>query len=425
MATIMEILSKPIEERKSLYNVSTPLKRIDEVEIDGQKFSGYKAFSFLWEKSYHKEPTRSSEGTIGNLNDYTSFITPHLKIDFSILSIDDYRRIMQLVYSKNEFTVTCYDVVNDRMTTNKMYFATEEMPKLFLLNRALNGEEWIELLGIDGYTVEMIGTNADLDTVTVTYLQIDPKSNAVIGTYSRDVYARQEILIGYDVPFKNELIHHEPDYYIFNNKWHVCELNENGQWVKTNAEYFDNTAITINGNITFAIGYVKRDDRASFIVYLEHGVGQPTKDEFEQDILYFSMVYYDTFSLDKYTSPNPKVTFLGETFEPYDLKGWYYTPDVGYGSTPLEGEIFNIPHDVTIYQVYKAKEYTLSFNTGVADITMPSITAKYGEQVAVPKISRIGYEFKGWYYKDGYGNLIGSFDGTMPPKDMTIYAIWG
>lgn len=143
---------------------------IDRVIIDGNEFTDYKAFSFLWEKSYVKSPVRSGDGTIGNLNSYATFLTPHLKIDFSMMSIDSYRTLMKLLYSKNEFTVTCYDVVYDETTTNKMYFSTEEMPKLWTMVEALNGnEEAIELLGVQDYVVEMVGTNSEVEVASITY----------------------------------------------------------------------------------------------------------------------------------------------------------------------------------------------------------------------------------------------------------------
>ena len=179
MASIREILSLTPEQRRNTYGVKgtfidsngkTVARNIDKVTIDGNVFTDYGAFSFLREKSYVKSPVRSSSGAIDNLNSYATFITPHLKIDFGLMSIDSYRILMNLIYSKNEFTVTCYDVVNNKDTTNKMYFSTEEMPKLWTIVDALNGDEnAIMLLGVQDYTVEMIGTNNEVETATITY----------------------------------------------------------------------------------------------------------------------------------------------------------------------------------------------------------------------------------------------------------------
>ena len=160
MATIREILQMSPKDRQNLYRVDGTNKQIHKVTIDGIEFSDYSAFSFLWEKTYVKSPIRSSDGTIENLDSYATFLTPHLKIDFGLLSIDNYRALMKLIYSKNEFRVTCYDIVNDTQTTNYMYFTTEEMPKLWTIVEALNGDEnAVMLLGVQDYTVEMVGTN--------------------------------------------------------------------------------------------------------------------------------------------------------------------------------------------------------------------------------------------------------------------------
>lgn len=418
MATILEILSKPIEERKNAYNVK---EKIDEVVIDGQKFSGYKAFSFLWEKSYHKEPVRSSEGVIGNLNDYTTFITPHLKIDFSMMSIDDYRRLMQLVYSKNEFTVTCYDIVNNRPTTNKMYFSTEEMPKLFLLNRALNGESWIELLGIDGYTVEMIGTNADLDTVSVSYFNIDPTTESVKQTYTKDYYVGQEFIVGDGVDFKNANYKKDGKFYNFNGAWDVYELNGKGKWQKTGGQYLDNTALTINKTLALGLSFDETTTEPYYTVSLNYGYGTEKKDAYGNPILSFSIQKGSSFQLEYYTTYAPIVNFLNNECTPYQFRGWYYTPVVVEGSTSLDDTEFDKSHNVLIYQVYDTNTYTLSFETDNGTTINP-VTDKYGASVAIPVLTKEGYKFAGWFYE--YANSGKSFSGTMPPKNTTIYAKW-
>lgn len=163
--TIAEMLALSIEERKQKYKAID----IDKVSIDGNVFTDYKAFSFLWEKTYVKSPERSSRGAIENLNSYATFVTPHLKIDFSVMSIDSYRKIMSLLYEKNEHIVRCYDVIQDDIIQVNMYFATEEMPKLWTIARALNGEQWVELLGVQDYTVELIGTNTNFENIKLTY----------------------------------------------------------------------------------------------------------------------------------------------------------------------------------------------------------------------------------------------------------------
>lgn len=164
--SIMQIMKLSPEERRKEYSA-----KMTDITVRNSKttikLKDYKAYSFFWEKTYIKSPMRANDGSIHNLNDYTTFITGHFKINFSLISIDDYREIMKLIYSnENEFTVTCYDIVYDKQVTIKMYFSPQEMPKLWTISNKIQGstegwDEWIELVGVEGYTVEMIGTNTD------------------------------------------------------------------------------------------------------------------------------------------------------------------------------------------------------------------------------------------------------------------------
>lgn len=168
--SIFELLRMPLSERRTQFDVTAENRRIDRVIIDSNVFTNYGTFSFAWKKSYIQEPERSESGTIEELDSYATFITPYLTINFGIMTISDYRRFAQLYKSRNEFTVTCYDVENDRLTTNRMYFSPNELPKLRMITHALSGQEaWTELVGVEDLTIEMIGTNVGIDEIKITY----------------------------------------------------------------------------------------------------------------------------------------------------------------------------------------------------------------------------------------------------------------
>lgn len=240
--TLKDILTDPnmsLEERRQIYGVKgnytvdgRPIERhIEKVTIDGNEFTDYKAFSFLREKAYVKEPIRSGAGVIGNLNSYATFLTPRLKIDFSMLSIDSYRLLMTLIYGRNEFIVTCYDIVENKDVTYKMYFHPTEMPKLWTIARLLNGEESIELLAVEDFSVELVGTNADLDLYSTMYYYDTNKSSV---EYGEDAYIGQEIVIGNEIDF----INNPPTGYKFSH------------WVTENGTKIDNgISWRVNSNI--------------------------------------------------------------------------------------------------------------------------------------------------------------------------------
>ena len=177
---------------------------IDKVVIDGNTFTNYGDFQFVWEKSYVKSPERSASGAIDNLDSYATFVTPHLILNFAVMSIDDYRAIMRKDLEKNEFVVECYDPIYNTKFVGKMYFSTPAMAKLRTIARKRFDpdtsvwEDFIELVGVDGYTVELIGTNSDLDLVSVVY-HLNPPSDTgvadqVVG--ENNVYKGQSIKLG-------------------------------------------------------------------------------------------------------------------------------------------------------------------------------------------------------------------------------------
>lgn len=129
---------------------------IGSFTIDGISYTEYSDYTFWWEKTYVKQPERSSDGSMGNLDTYSTFLTPHLIVNYDKITIDAYRSIMNQFLSKNEFEVTCYDTINNKMTTNKMYFATPSMPKYFYKTEE---DKNVEVLGVHDYTIELIGTN--------------------------------------------------------------------------------------------------------------------------------------------------------------------------------------------------------------------------------------------------------------------------
>lgn len=135
--------------------------QLDRIEIDGNIIRGYFEYSYLDEKSYFEQPTRSSNGAIENINSYASFLTPRIVIRYNMMHIDDYRKLMTLLQSKNEFTVTCYDIVKDKRVTHKMYFAPTQMPIIY--------QQYLMAMGVQNYEIELIGTNNDIEEYSVVY----------------------------------------------------------------------------------------------------------------------------------------------------------------------------------------------------------------------------------------------------------------
>lgn len=427
MATIEKILRMSATERKAAFGVSALSQHdgkpigIETVIIDGTPFTDYGAFSFLWEKSYVKSPVRSGDGSIGNLNSYATFITPHLKIDFSLMSIDSYRDLMNLIYDKNEFTVTCYDVVNNKMTTNRMYFSTEEMPKLWTIARAINGEEWVELLGVQEYTVEMVGTNASLEMVNIIYYDENGKI-----LYSQEATKGEDVVIQYDyVPTNGR----------FDGEWEKdgssTAIVRNGDAIKANT-YSDSV-----GDIKLKAKVVPTDEYTLSIVY---GNGNPLYNRQTGEVINSVKIkkgqtIATAFANAGITLPNGVSLAFPENgtgsvskvyedipYTPYEFDGWYWTSEKAtttrvYGSTE-----FDKTANATIYQIYSPKPFSVTYEDNSDVVSFDPISVPYSSAVPLPRPRVEGYTLVGWYTDNE--TFEKPFSGTMPPKKLTLYAKW-
>lgn len=415
MATIKEILQMSVENRKTVYKADG----IGTVIIDGNRFTDYKAFSFVWEKSYVKSPTRSGDGTIGNLNSYSTFVTPHLKIDFSLLSIDSYRRLMNLIYSKNEFTVTCYDIVNNRRTANKMYFATEEMPKLWAIARELNGEQWVEVLGVQDYTVEMIGTNADLDTVDILYY--DNNGN-LIAEATKKVVKGTEAIINYNFI--------APTGYRFDGDWEteIGGIVQNGEARKVNQE-LKLTAIVVPTN-QYVLSFNYGNGNVPISAHAGEVVNVPIKqnETLSTAITNAKILLSDgtLFAFPANGTGAKTIVYDGKSYEGrsvWSFNGWYWTTEANDKTKVTGDTVFNSSINRTIYQIYEPIPHSVVYVTNASFISLDTQYIGYGEKVLLPKLAKDGYIFDGWYTTSDFqdGTL---FSGTMPPYAITLYARW-
>ena len=109
------------------------------------------------------------------------------------------------------------------------------------------------------------------------------------------------------------------------------------------------------------------------------------------------------------------LTLAGESFTRtgYTQTGWA-TVDGGEKAYDLDA-IYGENAPITLYPVWTANRYTISFNTDGGSAVAP-ITQDYGTAVAAPADpTREGYTFTGWDK---------AIPATMPAGDMTITAQW-
>ena len=413
--TMYDILKNSLVERRERYGTT----EISHIIIDGNKFGGYKTFSSFWEKTYVKSPERSTNGVIGNLNSYTTFVTFHLTVNFAMMSIDDYRRLYDLMLDRNEFTVTAYNILTNKPYTCKMYFAPDQMPKLYTMARRLQGEKFIEVLGVQDYTIELIGTNASMDKVEIRYYD---NNGSLISEATQSVDKGVETVVNYNF--------NAPVGYRFDGEWR----KENGGVVK-NGE-----VITPLDNTKLTAVLVPTDQ---YTLSLDYGVGlKPIPQSTNNQVDNFTIRYGEALGTAisnanitlssgvKFAFPSSgtgvaDVKYNNKTYSgssAYLFSGWFWSTEANASSQVVSTTKYNDLSNKTIHQIYTPKSYSINFTTNDTAITLSSMTAKYNDKVALPKLNVSGKTFKGWYWKDGDTEF--AFNGIMPPFVLNLYAKW-
>lgn len=148
-------------------------KNLACITIDGNVIGGYGSYSFVRVVEYVSEPQRSSDGKISNLDGYTTFITPKVKLHFNAISIDGYKLLMNLITSKREFYVGCYDFVSGKWVHQNMYFYPNDYPEIFQYD--------LQVLAVLNFDIELIGTNTNNENIVITLNSNYPTSRGQAG----------------------------------------------------------------------------------------------------------------------------------------------------------------------------------------------------------------------------------------------------
>lgn len=77
----------------------------------------------------------------------------------------------------------------------------------------------------------------------------------------------------------------------------------------------------------------------------------------------------------------------------YFLVGWFCNGEEWHFNSDI------VLNDMILTAVWRAKEYTVSFETNNDEKIAP-ITVTYGSDYSLPTLHKEGYEFLGWFYKD-------------------------
>ena len=196
--TVEEQAERLPEQLREAYKNS----QIDRITIfDGTNeldITGYAEYSYLEEKSYKTQPIRTQDGSIKEIEEYATLLTPRLIIKYNMMGIDDYRSLMKMLKKRNSFVVKCYDIVEDKIVRNEMYHATPSMPIIY--------QQYLIALGIKEYAIELIGTNSvtkiNFKITSYSGKFYEEKIEADFGDTWRDVVQKKSEYFGIETDFQ-------------------------------------------------------------------------------------------------------------------------------------------------------------------------------------------------------------------------------
>ena len=131
--------------------------------------------------------------------------------------------------------------------------------------------------------------------------------------------------------------------------------------------------------------------------------------------------YTITFDSDGGNVISPMTVKDGATFtlpapvkDGYGFVGWFD------GETRVQSGTYSFGRNMSLVARWEASSYTVSFNTGFADMSLNDIVVTYGQEYTLPVPTRDYYSFVGWY--NGETKIEG---GTWTNLgDMTLTAKW-
>lgn len=124
------------------------------------------------------------------------------------------------------------------------------------------------------------------------------------------------------------------------------------------------------------------------------------------------------------SSYGASITLPNATRDGYSLVGWY-TDEVGGTFIGRSGDSYTPGLDETLYAQWRVKQGTVVFNAMGGSVSPLHQSVSVGSAVgSLPRPTRSGYTFSGWYTSATGGSQITS-STTMPTSGMLVaYARW-
>lgn len=194
----------------------------DQFLLDGIIFGGlgHRMLKTQNQLTYNSSPSRQTDGSMENINDYDSFILPKVELGFKFIDYGTYQELRRFLLAKRTFEVTYYDKDFNDFVTHEMYAEPDDLTNFFNL-----GEQ---IIGSEDFVVRFIATLNNRQIFEIKFLNAVAKQNAEDEYYYENLTVSTKWGASIKIPSKPIIIEGQ-----------LIETKTNGYWKTTTDFYKD------------------------------------------------------------------------------------------------------------------------------------------------------------------------------------------
>lgn len=206
----------------------------DEFQLDGITFGGlgHRMLKTQNQLTYNTSPSRQTDGSMENINDYDSFILPKVELGFKFIDYKTYQNLRRLLLAKRTFVVTYYDKDFNEFVTHEMYAEPDDLTNFFNLGEMIIGSE--------DFVVRFIATLNNRQICEIKFLGAKVEQTEEGEYYITDLILPTKWGASIKTPSKP---------IITNAKEGTIETKTNGYWIETNTSFYENIKYKPNDSL--------------------------------------------------------------------------------------------------------------------------------------------------------------------------------
>lgn len=203
----------------------------DQFQLDGISFGGigHRMLKTQNQLTYNNSPSRQTDGSMENINDYDSFILPKVELGFKFIDYETYQNLRRFLLAKRTFEVTYYDKDFNEFVKHEMYAEPDDLTNFFNLGETIIGSE--------DFVVRFIATLNNRQICEIKFLGAKVEQTDEGEYYITDLTVFAKWGTSIKIPSKPTKNGEE------------IEINTNGYWEATQVNFYENIKYKPNDSL--------------------------------------------------------------------------------------------------------------------------------------------------------------------------------